>query len=542
MEDGRVLDEEELGWVLEGCSGSTPTEQATAAAPTLPASTPALCVEATLQRSRTTAEAHELAAVLSVVAPAIDSATRAPLRLVAVLDKSRSMRGDKLQLVQQTMRFMLRHLGERDQLGLVEYAGKAKVLAPLTVCDADGCAKLDAALTRIRPDRGTNLSGGLLQGLALHRKGASDAADPDTSMQQVQFGDTSRRLSEEDAAATWLALTPPSVEAPVNPADLEEAVVRSTFLFTDGLATEGIREKGDLCTAVRRALEELGDRRCTVSTFGFGTDHSASVLQGLAEIGGGIYSYVESEDQIGQAFGEALGGLLSTTHQNVQLSLKLTLGVTLARVCTDFAYECSEESGVQTVLVEAADLFAEERRDILVVLKLPWASGADTDQVLGQLSTRAFSVVMSRFETAGPVDLIVRRQATVHALESNPHVERHRGRHLATEALTAARQAARRGQLTEARRLLSEAVSTLRESSLGSSGDSTILGLIESLVDCQNDLRDEDQYRRKGEKKMACTSMSHKTQRSMNLGTTEMYGTQATRSMKLHFGKSITVG
>merc|ERR1719254_251947 len=95
--------------------------------------------------------------------------------------------------------------------------------------------------------------------------------------------------------------------------DTEMAVVRSTFLFTDGLANVGITKSDELCSAAQALLGELAGRRCSVSTFGFGADHNADLLQGLAEVGSGIYSYVDSEDRIGEAFGEALGGLLSTT-------------------------------------------------------------------------------------------------------------------------------------------------------------------------------------------------------------------------------------
>ena len=38
----------------------------------------------------------------------------------------------------------------------------------------------------------------------------------------------------------------------------------------------------------------------------------------------GTYSHVETEDQIAEAFGEALGGLLSTTHQMPGTALKRT--------------------------------------------------------------------------------------------------------------------------------------------------------------------------------------------------------------------------
>lgn len=54
-----------------------------------------------------------------------------------------------------------------------------------------------------------------------------------------------------------------------------DGIVRSCFLFTDGLANVGISKHEAICEAARGALQELGDMRCTLSTFGFGADHSA---------------------------------------------------------------------------------------------------------------------------------------------------------------------------------------------------------------------------------------------------------------------------
>jgi hypothetical protein len=146
-------------------------------------------------------EAGDVEAVISVVAPPIPATTRAPLRLVAVLDKSGSMRGDKLGLLTQTMLFMLRNLSERDALGLVAYDIEVSVLAPLTHCTASGRRRLEAALNRLRAGTQTNLSGGLLEGLDLHRgcrsTGASAASTP---MQRAKLGNTYRRLSEEEAS------------------------------------------------------------------------------------------------------------------------------------------------------------------------------------------------------------------------------------------------------------------------------------------------------------------------------------------------------
>merc|ERR550532_336279 len=152
------------------------------------------------------------------------------------------------------------------------------------------------------------------------------------------------------------------------PEDAEKAVVRSTFLFMDGLANVGITKHDELCAAAQNVLGELADQRCSLSTFGFGSDHNADLLQGLAEVGNGIYSYVDGEPYVCQA----IGGLLSTTHQNVRMSLQLAPGIGLSRAFTAFPVEGPGAGvGGGAVQVDLGDLFAEERRDILVALTLP---------------------------------------------------------------------------------------------------------------------------------------------------------------------------
>jgi len=298
--------------------------------------------------------------------------------------------------------------------------------------------------------------------------------------------------------------------------DTEKAVVRSTFLFTDGLANVGITQSHELCGSAQAVLGELAGQRCSVSTFGFGADHNADLLQGLADVGGGIYSYVDSEDRIGEAFGEALGGLLSTTHQNVCMSLELAPGIGLSRAFTAFPVEGPSVgvSGAHAIRIDLGDLFAEERRDILIALTLPTAA-AEGPQVLGQLQVNGFSVLARRTETAAPLTLVVERQADADVTgPRHEQVERHWNRHIATEALESARREGQLGNLATARNLLAAASEALSASPLTASGDPVCTGLLADLNECLADLRHEEAYRAYGSKKMACMQGAHMKQRA----------------------------
>jgi hypothetical protein len=288
-------------------------------------------------------------------------------------------------------------------------------------------------------------------------------------------------------------------------------------------------------------LEELGGmgRRCMLSTFGFGKDHSAELLMGLAEGGqGGIYSVIENEDQIGAAFGEALGGLLSTTHQNTRLYLELEPGVRLARACTEYPVNTQTRDGKICVEIDLGDLYAEERRDVLVELEIPEVIAQEGQGLssLANLSAHGFSVLAKRSEHAGPMALAVERCTVESTTEGcSLYVERHRCRYLTTEALKSARKSAERGDLSRARQCLKEALEALEKSDLANRGDALFLGFITDLQDCLNDLRDLGSYTSSGSKKMANFQMAHGMQRTMNCETTTVYTTSNQMMMKMRF-------
>eukprot|EP00747_Dinoflagellata_sp_TGD_P163611 gnl/TRDRNA2_/TRDRNA2_182456_c0_seq1.p1 gnl/TRDRNA2_/TRDRNA2_182456_c0~~gnl/TRDRNA2_/TRDRNA2_182456_c0_seq1.p1 ORF type:complete len:676 (-),score=127.19 gnl/TRDRNA2_/TRDRNA2_182456_c0_seq1:140-2167(-) len=622
---------------LEGAGSKPVTSSSTA---------PPLVAEAVLQHCAAPMQPGDFQAVISVVAPSVDVTARTPLRLVAVLDKSGSMRGEKLRLVKETMLLMLRHLSEHDALGIVEYDTNVRVAAPLICCDMDGRARLEAALKSLCAGSQTNLSGGLLRGLELHREGAvqmATTAATQSPLQKLRFGNSYRCMSEEEAnqrehfgrgpapqGAQWIhewtmelhfeapedaalvqkvvynlhdTFTIPKVEVNEGPSftlrhigwgtfdvhaavhlhdgrvlqlvhglrfdqpgtfrtvllplraapgedeaaaivaeepqHAEHAVVRSTFLFTDGLANFGITTSDGICAAAEAALGELGDQCCSLSTFGFGADHNADLLKGLADKGNGIYSYVEGEDQIGSAFGEALGGLLSTTHQNVKLSLALSPGICLARApATSYPVEdvtAKDATAAPIFNIDLGDLFAEERRDILVKFALPEVIVAGS-QTLGRLHARGFSTLANRFEETACIDIAVERTTDASDEDKcHPHVQQHRNRTIAMEALEAARTAANTGNLVDARERVTRAIEALSASSITAQGDVLSKRLLTDLQDCLKDLRHQEDYRRMGSKKMAAMSGAHGKQRGCNTVSSEAYTNNSMRTMRKMF-------
>eukprot|EP00746_Dinoflagellata_sp_MGD_P164763 gnl/MRDRNA2_/MRDRNA2_93607_c0_seq1.p1 gnl/MRDRNA2_/MRDRNA2_93607_c0~~gnl/MRDRNA2_/MRDRNA2_93607_c0_seq1.p1 ORF type:complete len:662 (-),score=154.19 gnl/MRDRNA2_/MRDRNA2_93607_c0_seq1:202-2187(-) len=607
-------EEEEVfdGWLIadpvSNEAASSSDQVAMQAATPVPV-TKGLSAEVALASDSCVQTSSELLAVLSAVAPETNGTARAALRLNAVIDKSGSMHGEKIRLVQKTLLYMLQHLGPRDALGLVEYDTHVKT-TPMTLCDVEGRARLEAVLQKLRPGSQTNLSGGLLRGLELHQEGIQKMGQA-SAQQKFEFGNMYKQLSEEEAqqrksfgwgpapdgakrihewtlelrfdnpndaglvskvvynlhetfrdpvvevneapfkltrvgwgtfpvyadmhlqdgrvlqlchhlqfgppetfSTLWKPLSAPEGFPEMVAGDDEQGVVRSTFLFTDGLANVGITKADDIKEAAEAKLQEMGDQRCTLSTFGFGADHDANLLQGLAEVGEGMYSCVESEDKIGAAFGEALGGLLSTTHQNVSLTLNLEPGVGVIKVLSAFPVQTPMQGprGTQ-IAIEVGDLFAEERRDVLVMLSLP-ETEQEASQHLGTLSAKGFSVINKRTEKTCTTDLTVKRQKDVDTQNYHPQVLRQQCRYIVTEALDAANLAAQANDIEKARKLIREASDTVGRSPLTIAGDAACVSLLADLNECLQSLRHRADYLAKGSKMMNCMKTAHMKQRA----------------------------
>eukprot|EP00803_Ostreobium_quekettii_P004852 evm.model.scf_752.6 EVM.evm.TU.scf_752.6 scf_752:40964-48049(-) len=150
--------------------------------------------------------------IATIRAPPAREGERLPVSVGAVLDRSGSMAGKKMELVRATGRFMVRQLAGQDRLGVVAY--DSKVTEPLPAQLMDGTGKVVAAnkISALRTGDYTNLSGGLFKGVQ--------------QQQEVAV--------EETPGPT-----------------------RCVMLFTDGLANEGVTDPEKIVTTLAQRKDVL---------------------------------------------------------------------------------------------------------------------------------------------------------------------------------------------------------------------------------------------------------------------------------------------
>ncbi|EGD81075.1 hypothetical protein PTSG_11020 [Salpingoeca rosetta] len=264
---------------------------------------------------------HKINSVFHVQAPEYqgEEAARGAVDIVAVIDVSGSMSGSKLDLAKATLEFLIKNLSQTDHMGLVVYHSDVSVAFPLTRMDAEGKRTATAALSTLRAQRCTNLSGGLFKGIEMMQ-------------------------GRERSAAS----------------------VSSVLLMTDGIANEGVRGP-NLITATRQLM---GDNPSySLYTFGYGSNHEEELLKDLSEVGNGMYYYIENNDTIPESFGDCLGGLLSVVGQNVKVTITTQNGAKITTLHTQRQHTVSSDR--TRAEIQLGDIQAEEQRDLLVELDIP---------------------------------------------------------------------------------------------------------------------------------------------------------------------------
>lgn len=270
--------------------------------------------------------------VARVEAPVVEGdGTRPPVNLAFVLDRSGSMSGRKLAVAARAVEDGIGRLQPTDRFSVVWFDDEIDVLVPGTL--ATGPARRTAVdrLREVRPGGSTNLSGGWLAGC--------------------------------EQVATSL---------------VDDGVNR-VLLLTDGQANQGMTDPVEFA----RHAAELRLRGVSTSTFGVGDDFEETLLQGMAQAGGGHFRDIADAAAIADQLSSEIGESLEVVAHDVELRLTLPDGV---RVEGLGAFPVAQAAG--GTVVALGDLVSGQSVEVALRLSFPVGKPGETHTAIVALADR----------------------------------------------------------------------------------------------------------------------------------------------------------
>ncbi len=245
------------------------------------------------------------------------SKTRMSLNFGFVLDRSGSMRGEKIARLKEAVELALGKLAPDDWVSVTTFSDSAEVIAKNGPV-ADQSTVL-SKIRRIRAGGGTQMSQGMSLGL------------------REVYG----QFSEDR--------------------------VNQLLLLTDG------QTYGDEAQCLKLA-REAGEHKIPIQALGLGDDWNEDLLDEIGQRSGGDSDLVESADEIVPLFTQTVERSQKAVVRNAQMILRLVAGVVPRQVfqvtplISNLGYQPIGEHDVQ---VQLGELDAEQGKSLLVELLLP---------------------------------------------------------------------------------------------------------------------------------------------------------------------------
>lgn len=240
---------------------------------------------------------------------------RSGIDIVCVIDVSGSMSGEKLELVQKTLIFMISRLDITDRISIITFSDDAKTLSPLITMNPQGKIKASAVVKKMHIEGGTEIILGV-----------------DKSLQLL----ASRKKINQ---------------------------VTSVLLLTDGVDNNGDTAMGRL-EKVFAKYDKIITSTYTIHTFGYGADHQADLLNSISQKKSGGFYFVEKEASIPQIFSDCLGEMMSIVADSIFIELS-TLPGTIPYALTKVFSETGDTS------FKMPPVLAGEKKEAIFLLNFP---------------------------------------------------------------------------------------------------------------------------------------------------------------------------
>lgn len=256
--------------------------------------------------------------MVSLSAPNVESQhKRNPLCICAVIDRSGSMGGSRLDNVRHSLWKMIDHMTEEDSLSLVFFDNQIETRQFRMMTSANKEA-IKQEISQIYARGSTDIGSALVAAgnMFVNYEGAANA-------------------------------------------------VERIMLLTDGEANQGatkVSQFRPIINAIRKGV--------AISTFGYGTGFNEELLTDIAKNASGNPYFIENVDMVGKVFAVELGGLLTCFAQDIAIAIHPHKGAEVDNVLNDMDVDTTQDAdGEMTTSIKVGDIYSGEKRDVIIRLK-----------------------------------------------------------------------------------------------------------------------------------------------------------------------------
>lgn len=257
--------------------------------------------------------AQEVYAAVDITAQKIDTGERPPLNIALVIDRSGSMRGDKMHHAKAAADALIDKLNAQDRLSLVTYATDIDVAVSSAMATQSNRTRMKRAVESMRAAGGTNIAGGYTHGV-----------------------DQVKRYMRDET-------------------------INRVILVSDGEATVGNTSP----RVFRQMAQTYLSQGVSLTTIGVGLDYNEDVMAGMADEGAGNYYFIDAPASAVKMFETEMDSLARTVAKNTAILLSFGEGVTLQDV-----YGFSHRQVGDKVAISLAEFRSGENKNILVKLRV----------------------------------------------------------------------------------------------------------------------------------------------------------------------------
>ncbi len=241
--------------------------------------------------------------------------TAPPVNLGIVIDKSGSMKGERIANAISAAVLAVERMRDGDRVSVVSFAAASEVVVPPTVIGPDTRAGIEARIRGIRLGGDTCISCGL------------------------------------ESAMHELMNVPPVTDQ-----------VSRMLLLSDGATNAGIRD----IPGLRNLASRMRDRGCSISTIGVDVDFDEKVMAAIANEANGRHYFVRNAAGLPNIFAQEFDSLVASVARDGELVVTLAPGVQVEQVF-DRAFRREGDR----LIIPFGTVSKAQQKTVLIKLRMP---------------------------------------------------------------------------------------------------------------------------------------------------------------------------